>query len=82
MKLNKKAFALAGGVFWGFSLFFMTLFLVFFGDSSNEMMSSFSDFYFGYTVSVGGAFVGLVWGFLDGFVCGTIFSWLYNKFIK
>jgi len=29
--------------------------------------------------TVGGAFVGLIWGFVDGLIVGAIFAWLYNK---
>jgi hypothetical protein len=29
-----------------------------------------------------GSLIGLVWGFVDGLVCGFVFSWLYNKLAK
>ena len=36
-------------------------------------------FYIGYSFSVVGAFVGLVYGFIDGAIGGALFAWLYNK---
>ena len=82
MKLSVKAFAFTGGVLWGVSMLLMTFFVLFIGDGSNEMLSSFSDFYIGYTISTGGAFVGLIYGFFDGLIGCAIFAWLYNKFTK
>lgn len=38
--------------------------------------------YIGYSVSAFGGFVGGIWGFLDGFIGGAIFAWLYNRFVR
>jgi hypothetical protein len=37
-----------------------------------------SHFFYGYTVSVGGAFVGAVCGFVVGFLAGNVLSRVYN----
>ncbi|HLB59939.1 MAG TPA: bacteriophage holin [Bdellovibrionota bacterium] len=81
MKLNIRAFALAGGVFWGLSMLLMTLFVLLFKDGQSVMLSEFGTFYIGYSISYVGAIIGLVWGFVDGFICGAIFSWFYNRFL-
>ena len=82
MKFNVKALAITSGLFWGGSFALMTLWVLIFGESSNALLESFSDFYFGYSVSYKGVFVGLVYGFIDGLLCGGIFGWLYNACLE
>jgi hypothetical protein len=77
MKLDKKAFGLASGIFWGFTIFVATIWVLIRG--GGETLILLRQFYFGYSVSYEGAFVGLIYGLVDGFVCGWIFAWLYNK---
>jgi hypothetical protein len=81
MRLNVKAFALAAGIFWGLAVCLATLWLLAFGHQG-DLISRLDHFYFGYSFTVAGAFVGLVWGFVDGFVSGALFAWLYNRFVK
>ncbi len=81
MKLSVKALALATGILWGASVCLATLWLLLMGYRGG-LISHLDHFYLGYTYSVVGAFVGLVWGFVDGAVCGAIFAWLYNKLAK
>jgi hypothetical protein len=47
--------------------------------SPGDMISKLGNFYFGYTYSWFGGIIGLIWGFVDGLICGGIFAWLYNK---
>lgn len=79
MKLKTSALGLAAGIFWGFTVFLATLWVVW-ARGGGEHLLLLSQFYLGYRVSVAGAFIGLVYGFVDGFVCGWIFAWLYNRF--
>jgi hypothetical protein len=81
MRLNVRAFALACGIVWGFSLFVATLWLLAFG-FKGEMIRVLDHFYWGYSFSVVGAFVGLFWGFIDGLIFGALFAWLYNRLAK
>jgi hypothetical protein len=81
MRLNVKALSLTAGILWGIGVWFATLWLVVFG-YEGFLMSKLDHFYFGYTVTVGGAFVGLAWGFVDGVICGALFAWLYNTIAK
>lgn len=79
--LNPLAAALAMGFAWAISLFVMTLISSqngFFGNALHMM----EDVYPWYTVTSKGAFIGLVWGFLDGFIGAYILVWLYNFFVK
>ncbi|OGP15117.1 MAG: hypothetical protein A3I75_06915 [Deltaproteobacteria bacterium RIFCSPLOWO2_02_FULL_50_16] len=87
MKFNLKAFALAGGVLWGVSLFLMTLINLFtrhveyfqlsggWGGSFLAMMAS---FYPGYSATPLGLITGTVYGFVDGCLTGLLFAWAYN----
>jgi len=81
MRLDVKAFALTTGILWGLAVCFSTLWLLAFG-FGGQLISTLDHFYFGYSFSVAGAFIGLAWGFVDGLVCGALFAWLYNKLAK
>lgn len=78
MKFNIKAFSLACGIVWGVCVLLSTFWFVITG-ASGTTLGKLSKFYIGYSVSWGGAFVGLIWGFVDGLIVGAIFAWLYNK---
>ncbi len=78
MKFNIKAFGLTSGIVWGLSVFLATFWILIMG-ASGKTLGKLSKFYIGYSVSWGGAFVGLIWGFVDGLIVGAIFAWLYNK---
>ncbi len=77
MKLNVKAFGLTCGLVWGLGLFFLTWWIIVF--EGNAVQSEFlSAVYRGYTISPTGSVVGLIWAFVDGWIGGMIFAWLYN----
>ena len=82
MKLSIKAFALAGGVFWGVCFGVWTLVLA---TTSIKYGLAFHQLFVGtypyYAITPTGALVGLVFGFIDGFVIGAVFAWLYNLFL-
>ena len=80
MKLRPLALGLAGGIVWGASIFVATFWILITG-SAGTTIALIGKFYLGYSVSIGGAFIGLVWGFADGFVAGLVIAWLYNAFI-
>jgi hypothetical protein len=58
MNLNKKAFGLAAGILWGAAVLLTTIFALIVG--GGEHLVLLSKFYFGYSVSAGGAVIGLV----------------------
>lgn len=78
MKLNVKAFGITSGLVWGFGLFALTWWVIFF-DGSSEAPTSLGRLYRGYKMTPLGSVVGLVWALLDGYVGGVVFAWLYNK---
>lgn len=81
MKLDAKRLGLAGGVLWGAVMFFCTLISIQTGYAQGWLVA-FCDIYPGYEMSTKGSFIGLVYGFVDGFVGLYILAWLYNKFSK
>ncbi len=34
--------------------------------------------YIGYAATFKGVIVGTLWGFVDGYICGTVIAWVYN----
>lgn len=80
MKLSIKAFSLALGILWGICIFVATLWVMIKG--GGEHLVLLQQFCPGYGISVGGAFLGLVYGFIEGFIVGLIFTALYNAFLK
>jgi len=78
MKLNPKAFGLAAGIIWGINWFFLTWWMILFEGITHDV-TLIGRWYRGYTVSPLGSLVGLVWGFVDGFLIGLMVAWLYNK---
>lgn len=81
MKLSIKAFALTCGILWGLAILLITWWMLLMG-AQGGLISDLSSFYPGYSYSWGGAVVGLIWGFVEGFIVGAIFAWLYNKMAK
>lgn len=77
MKLNVWAFALALAIFWSLAVFLLTLWVMLFEGATGEV-TVLGHIYRGYNISMAGSFIGLVWGFFDGLICGLIFAWLYN----
>jgi len=80
MKLDAKALGLAAGILWAASVFLGTLWVIWRG--GGEHLELLGQFYIGYSVSVAGAFIGLVYAFIDGFIGGWLLGWLYNRFAR
>lgn len=82
MQLNVKALAIVGAIGWGAILFWIVLIGGAFGIralwASPEIANLVASIYPGITLTVGGAFLALIWGFACGAFCGGIFGWLYN----
>jgi len=80
MEINSKAFALAGGVLWGVVMFIMTWANLWFDGYGTSFMNGMMSVYPGFIMSPVGSFIGLGYGFVDGFVGLFVLSWLYNRF--
>ena len=78
MKLNVKAFGLTCGLLWGIGLFALTWWIIFF-DGVSDTPNFIGHLYRGYKFTPLGSLIGLVWALVDGFGCGIVFAWLYNK---
>ena len=79
MKLNVKGFAFACAFIWGFGMFFLTWWLIYFEGATGEV-TMIGRLYRGYTVSPIGSLIGLMWGFIDALIGGAIFALIYNWF--
>ncbi len=81
MKINIKALALSIGIVWGLAVFLLTIWFLIIGNSGH-LLSKLGTVYLGYSVSWIGAFIGLLYGFVDGLIGGALLGFLYNKFAK
>ena len=79
--INAKAAGLAVGILWAVCLFILTIFGIYKGYATG-LLNAIATVYPGYAITWGGAFVGLIYGFLDGFIGTVILVWLYNYFVK
>jgi len=79
-RLSPKACGLAIGILWGASMLFMGLLSMVSG-WAQPFVNALSPLYIGYSATILGCLIGTAWGFIDGFVGGVMFAWLYNKFI-
>jgi hypothetical protein len=81
-KLHATKFGLAGGIVCGVSVLLTTLATAFWG-----MFPSFTgvliDLYgfLGFSPTPFGAFLGLVYGFIDGFIGFFVLGWIYNRLL-
>jgi len=76
-KLNSVKLGLAAAILWGFTIFIITWISMYTGWAM-FWLSQWMDVYPGFDISAKGAFIGLGYAFIDGFVSLFIFSWLYN----
>lgn len=79
MKLKPVALGVALGIVWGGSLFVTTWISYYTGYAKLFLEALAQSIYPGYTISLLGSFLGLIYGFLDGLISATIIGWIYNK---
>ncbi len=77
MKLNVKAFAITCALVVGFAVLFITWWKILL-DGANCNPTVIGKIYRGYNLSIGGSFIGFIWGFFDGLIGGAVFASLYN----
>jgi hypothetical protein len=56
----------------------MTLLVVIQNDGGDHL-KLLDKIYLGYRISYGGSIVGGLWGFVNAFIIGALFAWVYNK---
>ncbi len=79
MKLDVKAMGITGSVFWAFAVLGVTWWIIAFGGSTGEQ-TMLGRIYRGYTISPTGSLIGFLWALPDGFICGALLAWMYNRF--
>ena len=81
MDLRRRAFGLALGTMLGLSVLIGTWWLLII-DSQDDFFSKVPSFFWGYSFTWFGAFVGFFWGFIYGFFFGVFLAWLYNIYSR
>lgn len=82
-KLDRTALGFAVGTLWGLSVFVATIFLVLKGgEVVGPNLALLGQFFYGYTVTISGAFIGLVYGFVTGFALGWLIGLLRNSLMS
>jgi len=78
-RLRASVMAVVCGLFFGGALMFATLWLVIQGGQSvGSHLGLLRNYYPGYSVTWGGAFLGLIYGTFTGAIIGYITTYLYN----
>jgi len=81
-RIDKLGFATALGSISGLIVFLATIFSIIKGGGiSSFNLQLLSQYFFGYTVTVKGAFIGMAYSFSWGFLFGWLFAYLRNLFI-
>jgi hypothetical protein len=78
MRIHTKALALSSGVVCGGAVFIMTLLGTFF-DYGLDFLVVLRSVYPGYSISIIGSIIGLLYGFLDGVIWFGLIGWFYNR---
>lgn len=76
-KLHPVSLGVAGGIVWGLGVLILTLVSSATGYAS-VFLNMIESVYPGYDITGPGAFLGLIYGFIDGFVWLYLVAWLYN----
>jgi hypothetical protein len=83
LKLNARAWGIALGLLLGLGLAIATIVLVLRGGAAvGPHLSLLALFLPGYTVSVGGAFIGFAYLFVIGYAIGRLIGLVYNKLAR
>jgi hypothetical protein len=83
-KLHAVKFGIAGGLITALCVFVVTILGTLFSGYASHSTWILQEFYgfLGYKVCIGGALLGAVYGFIDGFIIIWFFAWVYNKLLK
>jgi hypothetical protein len=76
--LDPKKLGLSGGIVLGVLMFLMTLLSVYTG-AGKDILHLYEGLYIGYKISLIGAFIGLVYSFIKGFIIFYFLGLIYNK---
>lgn len=76
--LHKRAFGTATGTAAGLGVFILTLLDLARNSAEQSPLELLNEYFAGYSVSVTGAFVGLLWGFATAFILGWFVAFCRN----
>jgi hypothetical protein len=79
MKLRVRAFAISFGIMIGVAIFLITYWFMIMNYEGSTLVKL-RNLFLGYSVTWYGGLIGLLWGFVTGFLGGGLLAWLYNKF--
>lgn len=79
--LSPLAFGLALGLLWAISIVVLAIMASFLGYGIG-LFNALSSLYIGLSLDVVGVLIGAVLGFVDAFIGGVIWAYLYNFFVK
>ena len=78
-RFDKFGFAMAVGTVCGMVIFLATVWLTLSGDTTVTTYAELlNQYFFGYSVTMKGAFIGLFYGMSSGFIWGWLFAYLRN----
>ncbi len=81
MKLDVKAFGLACGLVWAQFLFLASILSLSSG-YAYDFMQAIVSLYPGFTTTIKGIAVGMMWSVVFGFAGGAFIAIVYNKVVK
>lgn len=83
LKIDTIKFGIAGGLIIAICFFLITIAgIIWSGYASHSTWMLIEIYGFvGYNVSVLGAFLGAIYGFVNGFILIAVFAWIYNNLI-
>lgn len=77
MRLSATAFGVSLGIITGIFMMFFA-WSAWWWDFGTSIVDQWASVYPGFSASIAGGFIGLGWGFLEGFVLGVLWAWVYN----
>ena len=75
--MSIRTLALTTGIFGSCTMFLITWWLIITGNTEGPQ-TLLERIYIGYSFTPFGSLIGALWGFVDWYIGGAIFAWLYN----
>ena len=80
MKCSPNALGVALGVLWALYVFCIGIAAMY--GWGVALVAALASLYIGYAASVGGAVIGAIWAFVDGYIAGIVIAYVYNWMTK